>query len=62
MSASLGPPGDQRTRRFLEEGQPINLQLIGAAKGDLDVLELAAAYEAATLWVQRRPPPALTPR
>jgi len=61
VPASLaGLPAISVPAGFSEDGRPIGLQLVGPAKGDLGVLELAAAYEAATQWVQRRPPPALT--
>jgi len=44
---------------FSDDGRSIGLQLVGPAKADLAVLQVAAAYEAATEWVSRRLPPAL---
>jgi amidase len=35
------------------------VQILGRAQADLDVLQLAFAYEQATQWVQKRPPPML---
>jgi amidase len=43
---------------FDDRGLPMGLQLIGPPRADLAVLRLARAYELATRWVQRRPPPA----
>ncbi|MFZ4760857.1 MAG: amidase family protein, partial [Burkholderiaceae bacterium] len=43
---------------FDERGLPMGIQLIGPPQGDLSVLKLARAYELATDWVRRRPPPA----
>jgi amidase len=40
-------------------GQPMGLQIIGAHHADWSVLQLGAAYEQASDWVQRRPPPLL---
>ncbi|MFM1989126.1 MAG: hypothetical protein RJA99_2083 [Pseudomonadota bacterium] len=42
---------------FDARGLPMGLQLIGPPQADADVLRLARAYELATRWVQRRPPP-----
>ena len=38
-------------------GLPIGLQLIGPPRGDLAVLRLAHAYDQASDWVRRAPPP-----
>jgi amidase len=42
---------------FDDRGLPMGLQLIGRPQGDLEVLRLAHAYDQATRWVARRPPP-----
>ena len=39
------------------DGLPMGLQLIGRPRGDLAVLRAAHAYDEATRWVQRCPPP-----
>jgi amidase len=44
---------------FGSTGLPMGLQLIGRPRGDLAVLQLAHAYEQASGWVQRCPPPLL---
>jgi amidase len=44
---------------FNASGLPMGLQVIGPPRGDLTVLQLAHAYEQASRWVQRRPPPIL---
>lgn len=44
---------------FNAEGLPMGMQLIGRRHADLAVLQLAFAYEQATRWVERRPPPLL---
>ncbi|MFM7569811.1 MAG: amidase [Betaproteobacteria bacterium] len=38
-------------------GLPMGLQLIGKPRGDLQVLQLAHAYDRASDWVRRAPPP-----
>jgi amidase len=38
-------------------GLPIGLQIVGPNRGETSCLQLAKAYEAATGWTQRRPPP-----
>jgi amidase len=40
-----------------ELGLPIGLQLIGPPRADLDLLRLAHAYDQASDWVRRAPPP-----
>lgn len=45
----FGPPGPA-------QGLPMGLQIIGPPRGDLRVLQAAAAYAAAAPWVERRPP------
>jgi amidase len=37
-------------------GLPIGLQIVGRPHGEFELLSLAAAYEAACPWKQRRPP------
>jgi len=44
---------------FNGEGLPMGLQIIGPPQGDHQLLQLAYAYEQATHWYQRRPPPLL---
>ena len=46
---------------FSATGLPMGLQVIGRPRGDLAVLQVAYAYEQASGWVQRCPPPGLTP-
>lgn len=43
---------------FGANGLPMGMQLIGPPRGDLAVLQLGHAYEQATRWVRRAPPPA----
>ena len=43
---------------FDARGLPMGLQLVGRPNGELALLRIARAYELATQWVQRRPPPA----
>jgi amidase len=45
---------------FNDSGLPMGLQIIGKAQADLAVLQIAYAYEQATQWVQKRPPPMLS--
>ena len=63
MEVVIGPtvaglPAISVPAGFDARGLPMGLQLIGPPQGDLAVLQLARAYELATRWVQRRPPPA----
>jgi amidase len=44
---------------FNADGLPMGLQIIGKAQADFAVLQLGFAYEQATHWVQKRPPPLL---
>jgi amidase len=44
---------------FDARGRPMGLQIIGAHHADWPVLQLGAAYEQATNWVERRLPPLL---
>jgi amidase len=43
---------------FGTAGLPIGLQIVGPNRGETACLQLARAYEAATGWTDRRPPPA----
>ena len=43
---------------FGAAGLPIGLQIVGPNRGETACLQLAKAYEAATGWTDRRPPPA----
>ena len=45
---------------FNDAGLPMGLQIIGKAQADMAVLQLAFAYEQATQWVQKYPPPLLS--
>ncbi|KRV81411.1 amidase [Pseudomonas citronellolis] len=45
---------------FNEQGLPMGLQIIGRHQADMAVLQLAHAYEQATQWYRRCPPPLLT--
>ena len=45
---------------FNEAGLPMGMQLIGKPRGELAVLQLAKAYDEATCWPRRRPPPLLS--
>ena len=44
---------------FNEQGLPMGLQIIGRHQADMAVLQLAHAYEQASRWYQRCPPPLL---
>jgi len=44
---------------FNDAGLPIGIQIVGPNQAELACLELAAAYDAATGWAARRPPPLL---
>ena len=44
---------------FDTRGLPMGMQLVGPIRGELALLRLALAYERATDWVARRPPPLL---
>lgn len=47
---------------FGPQNLPMGLQIIGPRHADLAVLQLGYAYERATRWVERRPPPLLKNR
>jgi amidase len=42
---------------FGAAGLPIGLQIVGPNRGETSCLQLAKAYEAATRWTDRMPPP-----
>jgi amidase len=42
---------------FGAAGLPIGLQIVGPNRGEVACLQLARAYEAATRWTEKRPPP-----
>ncbi|WP_336488472.1 amidase [Methylobacterium nigriterrae] len=44
---------------FNEAGLPTGIQIVGRNHAELACLQLGAAYDAATRWVERRPPPLL---
>ncbi|MBK1663939.1 amidase [Rhodospirillum rubrum] len=46
---------------FNAAGLPMGLQVIGKPRDDLSLLRLAHAYDLATRWPARRPPPVLSP-
>jgi amidase len=41
---------------FGAQGLPMGLQIIAPVRRELDCLQLAYAYEQATLWTSKRPP------
>jgi len=61
MSALLvtlsGCPALVAPAGFSRAGLPIGLQIVGPNHGEVACLQLAAAYEAATGWTRKRPPP-----
>jgi amidase len=42
---------------FGEAGLPTGIQIVARNHGELACLQLGAAYDAASNWVRRRPPP-----
>jgi amidase len=46
---------------FGESGLPMGIQIVGRNHADLACLQLAHAYDAATNWPHKRPPPLLSP-
>jgi len=58
----LGAPVLNLPAGFDARGLPMGVQLIGPPRADWSVLRLGAAYEQATDWVRRRPPPILGAR
>jgi len=61
MSALLvtlaGNPALAVPAGFGAAGLPIGLQIIGRNRGEVACLQMASAYEAATRWTEKRPPP-----
>ncbi len=51
-----GQPAASLPVGFDSDGLPVGLQIVGRRFGEAAVLRLAAAYEAAHPWAQRRPP------
>jgi len=45
---------------FGVQGLPMGLQIIAPVRRELDCLQLAYAYEQATLWTSKRPPALLS--
>jgi len=41
---------------FTSEGLPVGLQIVGRRLAETTVLKAAAAYEAVTPWIDKRPP------
>jgi amidase len=44
---------------FNAQGLPMGIQIVGPNQADLACLQLAHAYDTATAWAARRPPPLL---
>jgi amidase len=42
---------------FSDRGLPMGLQIVGPNHGEFACLQLAHAYDQATAWVTKRPPP-----
>ena len=57
-----GTPVMNAPAGFSADGLPMGIQIIGKRQAELAVLKMAYAYEAATGWVQKRPPPLLMAR
>ena len=57
MITASGCPALVAPAGFGAAGLPIGLQIVGPNHGELACLQLAAAYDAATGWTARRPPP-----
>jgi amidase len=47
---------------FNAQGHPMGIQIVGPNQADLACLQLAYAYDTATAWATRRPPPLLGER
>jgi amidase len=56
-ASMAGVPAISVPAGFSPAGLPMGLQLIGRPRGDLPLLQLAHAYDQATRWPTRRPPP-----
>jgi amidase len=57
-----GTPVMNAPAGFSADGLPMGIQIIGKRQAELAVLKMAYAYEQATGWVQKRPPPLLMAR
>jgi amidase len=44
---------------FSDQGLPIGIQIVGPNHADISCLQLAHAYDVATSWATKRPPPLL---
>jgi aspartyl-tRNA(Asn)/glutamyl-tRNA(Gln) amidotransferase subunit A len=51
-----GQPGASLPVGFTEEGLPVGLQLISKAIRETDIFRIAAAFEAARPWIDKKPP------
>jgi amidase len=54
-----GRPSLAMPAGFSPEGLPMGVQIVGPERGELACLGLARAYDEATRWPARRPPPLL---
>ncbi len=52
----MGCPAISVPGGFTDAGLPVGLQLVGRPRGDLELLRIAHAFEAATLHWKKRPP------
>jgi len=64
MEVAIGPtmaglPAMSVPAGFSPTGLPMGVQVIGAPRADRSALQLAYAYEQASRWVERHPPPLL---
>jgi amidase len=55
LISATGCPAVSVPAGFSEDGLPVGLQIVGAPRADRRVLEVAAAFEAATGFGRRRP-------
>ncbi|HEY2523944.1 MAG TPA: amidase [Candidatus Binataceae bacterium] len=53
---ATGQPAFSLPNGFTKSGLPIGLQIIGRPAGELEIIALAAAFEEAAPWRDRRPP------
>ena len=53
---ATGQPAFSLPNGFTRSGLPIGLQIIGRPAGELEIIALAAAFEEAEPWRDRRPP------
>jgi amidase len=58
-AAMAGAPAVALPAGFDSAGRAMGVQLVGRPRDDLGILKLAHAYDLATRWPRRRPPPAL---